>query len=62
MTFAIGCVLRARNETTHSDYVCSEAARGLQLAQMDRGMPIIFCVLTCETVASDRPRGIKGWE
>jgi 6,7-dimethyl-8-ribityllumazine synthase len=44
---AIGCVIRG--ETTHYDYVCSETARGLQLAQMDTGVPIIFCVLTCET-------------
>ena len=39
---AIGCVLRG--ETAHYDYVCSETARGLQLAQMDTGVPIIFCV------------------
>ena len=45
---AIGCVLRG--ETTHYDYVCSETARGLQLAQMDTGLPIIFCVLTCDTL------------
>ena len=44
---AIGCVIRG--ETSHYDYVCSETARGLQLAQMDTGLPIIFCVLTCET-------------
>jgi 6,7-dimethyl-8-ribityllumazine synthase len=44
---AIGCVIRG--ETSHYDYVCSETARGLQLAQMDAGVPIIFCVLTCET-------------
>jgi len=56
---AIGCVLRG--ETTHYDYVCSETARGLQLAQMDSGMPIIFCVLTCDTLeqAIDRA-GLKG--
>ena len=56
---AIGCVLRG--ETTHYDYVCSETARGLQLAQMDTGMPIIFCVLTCDTLeqAIDRA-GLKG--
>src|SRR5215469_17432187 len=30
---AIGCILRG--ETSHYDYVCSETARGLQLAQMD---------------------------
>jgi 6,7-dimethyl-8-ribityllumazine synthase len=56
---AIGCVLRG--ETSHYDYVCSETARGLQLAQMETGLPIIFCVLTCDTLeqAIDRA-GLKG--
>jgi 6,7-dimethyl-8-ribityllumazine synthase len=56
---AVGCILRG--ETTHYDYVCSETARGLQLAQMDSGLPIIFCVLTCDTLeqAIDRA-GLKG--
>src|ERR1700747_1714807 len=56
---AIRCVLRG--ETTHYDYVCSETARGLQLAQMDSGLPIMFCVLTCDTLeqAIDRA-GLKG--
>ncbi len=56
---AIGCVLRG--ETTHYDYVCLETARGLQLAQMDSGLPVIFCVLTCDTLeqAIDRA-GLKG--
>jgi 6,7-dimethyl-8-ribityllumazine synthase len=56
---AIGCVLRG--ETSHYDYVCSETARGLQLAQMDTGLPVIFCVLTCDTLeqAIDRA-GLKG--
>jgi len=56
---AIGCVLRG--ETSHYDYVCAETARGLQLAQMDTGLPIIFCVLTCDTLeqAIDRA-GLKG--
>ncbi|HET9402392.1 MAG TPA: 6,7-dimethyl-8-ribityllumazine synthase, partial [Candidatus Acidoferrales bacterium] len=44
---AIGCVLRG--ETDHYNYVCSEVARGVQLAQLDTGVPIIFCVLTCES-------------
>lgn len=62
---AIGCVLRG--ETSHYDYVCSETARGLQLAQMDTGLPIIFCVLTCDTLeqAIDRAglkAGNKGFE
>jgi 6,7-dimethyl-8-ribityllumazine synthase len=43
----IGCVLRG--ETSHYDYVCSETARGIQLAQLDTGVPIGFCVLTCDT-------------
>jgi 6,7-dimethyl-8-ribityllumazine synthase len=56
---AIGCILRG--ETAHYDYVCSETARGLQLAQMDSGVPIMFCVLTCDTLeqAIDRA-GLKG--
>jgi 6,7-dimethyl-8-ribityllumazine synthase len=56
---AVGCILRG--ETTHYDYVCSETSRGLQLAQMDTGVPIIFCVLTCDTLeqAIDRA-GLKG--
>jgi 6,7-dimethyl-8-ribityllumazine synthase len=56
---AIGCVLRG--ETAHFDYVASEVARGVQLAQLDTGIPIIFCVLTCDTLeqAIDRA-GLKG--
>ncbi len=56
---AIGCVIRGA--TTHYDYVCSETSRGLQLAQMDTGVPILFCVLTCDTLeqAIDRA-GLKG--
>jgi len=56
---AIGCVIRG--ETSHYEYVSSETARGLQLAQMDTGVPVIFCVLTCDTLeqAIDRA-GLKG--
>jgi 6,7-dimethyl-8-ribityllumazine synthase len=43
----IGCVIRG--ETSHYDYVCSETARGIQLAQLDTGVPVGFCVLTCDT-------------
>lgn len=62
---AIGCVLRG--ETAHYDYVCSETSRGLQLAQMDTGVPVMFCVLTCDTLeqAIDRAGlkdGNKGFE
>jgi len=56
---AIGCVIRG--ETAHYDYVCSETSRGLQLVQMDTGVPVIFCVLTVDTLeqAIDRA-GLKG--
>ena len=55
----IGCILRG--ETSHYDYVASETARGIQLAQLDSGVPMVFCVLTCDTLeqAIDRA-GLKG--
>jgi 6,7-dimethyl-8-ribityllumazine synthase len=55
----IGCVIRG--ETSHYEYICAEVARGIQLAQMDTGVPMIFCVLTCDTLeqAVDRA-GLKG--
>ena len=62
---AIGCILRG--ETAHFDYVASEVARGVQLAQLDTGVPVIFCVLTCDTLeqAIDRAglkSGNKGFD
>jgi 6,7-dimethyl-8-ribityllumazine synthase len=61
----IGCILRG--ETSHYDVVVSETARGVQLAQLDSGVPLIFCVLTCDTLeqAIDRAglkSGNKGYE
>jgi 6,7-dimethyl-8-ribityllumazine synthase len=61
----IGCVIRG--DTAHYEYVAGEAARGIQLAQMDTGVPMIFCVLTCENLeqAIDRAglkMGNKGFE
>ena len=55
---AIGCILRG--ETSHYEYIASEVARGVQLAQLDTGVPILFCVLTCDTLeqAIDRA-GLK---
>src|SRR5271169_443166 len=62
---AIGCILRG--ETAHFDYIASEVARDVQLAQLDTGIPIIFCVLTCDTLeqAIDRAglkSGNKGYD
>jgi 6,7-dimethyl-8-ribityllumazine synthase len=55
----IGCILRG--ETAHYEYVASETSRGIQLAQIDSGVPMMFCVLTCDTLeqAIDRA-GLKG--
>jgi 6,7-dimethyl-8-ribityllumazine synthase len=62
---AIGCILRG--ETSHFEYIASEVARGVQLAQMDTGVPIIFCVLTCDTLEQAIERaglksGNKGYD
>ena len=61
----IGCILKG--ETSHYDYVCSETARGIQLAQLDTGVPMAFCVLTCDTLEQAIARaglksGNKGYE
>jgi len=61
----IGCILRG--DTSHFDYIASETARGVQLAQLDTGVPLAFCVLTCDTLeqAIDRAglkSGNKGYE
>lgn len=43
----LGTVIRG--DTPHFDYVCAEAARGIQQAQLDTGVPVMFGVLTVET-------------
>jgi 6,7-dimethyl-8-ribityllumazine synthase len=43
----LGVVIRG--ETNHYDYVCAEAARGIQRVQLDTGLPCAFGVITCET-------------
>jgi 6,7-dimethyl-8-ribityllumazine synthase len=42
----LGAVIRG--ETTHYDYVCTEAARGIQDVQLRTGVPCAFGVLTVE--------------
>jgi 6,7-dimethyl-8-ribityllumazine synthase len=44
----LGAVIRG--ETSHYDYVCAEAARGIQQVSLDTGVPCAFGVLTCETI------------
>jgi 6,7-dimethyl-8-ribityllumazine synthase len=45
---ALGCVIRGA--TTHYDYVCNEAAKGISQASAQSGIPVIFGVLTTETI------------
>ena len=44
----LGAVIRG--ETTHYDYVCGEAARGIQDVQLSTGIPCGFGVLTVENL------------
>ena len=55
----LGAVIRG--ETDHYDYVCAEAARGIQDVQLRTGVPCGFGVLTVDTMqqALDRSGGAK---
>jgi 6,7-dimethyl-8-ribityllumazine synthase len=44
----LGAVIRG--ETDHYDYVCAEAARGIQDVQLRTGVPCAFGLLTVETM------------
>ena len=44
----LGAVIRG--ETDHYDYVCAEAARGIQDVQLRTGVPCAFGVLTVSTM------------
>ena len=44
----LGAVIRG--ETDHYDFVCTEAARGIQDVQLRTGVPCAFGVLTVETM------------
>ena len=62
---ALGCLIRG--ETPHFDLIAAEAAKGLAQAAVSSGVPVIFGVLTCDTMeqAIDRAggkAGNKGWD
>ena len=61
----LGAVIRG--ETAHFDFVAGEAARGIQAAALETGVPILFGVLTTDTVEQALERsggahGNKGWD
>lgn len=56
----LGAVIRG--ETAHFDHVASAASRGVLDAAMQTGLPVIFGVLTTDTVQQARDRIGKGAE
>ncbi len=56
----LGTVIRG--ETPHFDYIAAEVARGIAQAGMETGVPVIFGVITTNTVeqAMDRAGGKAG--
>ena len=61
----LGAVIRG--ETPHFDYVAAEVSKGVAAVALESGKPVIFGVLTTDTVeqAIDRAgakAGNKGWE
>ena len=62
---AIGSVIRG--ETSHFDFVCAAAAQGIKDLNAQGPVPVIFCVLTDDTLAQAQDRsggrhGNKGTE
>ena len=56
-----------RGQTPHFDYVAGEAAKGIAQAAMETGIPVVFGIVTAETLeqAIDRAgvkAGNKGFE
>jgi 6,7-dimethyl-8-ribityllumazine synthase len=55
---ALGCVIRG--DTAHFEYVAGECARGLQNVSVETGIPVVFGVLTTETVEQALQRAAPG--
>ena len=54
----LGAVIRG--ETDHYDYVCAEAARGIQDVSLTTGVPCGFGVLTCDDYEQALARSGEG--
>jgi 6,7-dimethyl-8-ribityllumazine synthase len=54
----LGAVIRG--ETDHYDYVCDQAAQGIQHVQLETGVPCGFGVLTVDTMEQALDRVIGG--
>jgi 6,7-dimethyl-8-ribityllumazine synthase len=59
----LGAVIKG--QTPHFDYVCNEAAKGIAATSFNTGIPVIFGILTTDTMQQALERaGIKsnlGW-
>src|SRR5437870_2653029 len=61
----LGAIIRG--DTDHYDYVAGEAAKGVAQAALSTGVPVIFGILTCDTLEQAINRagakaGNKGFE
>jgi len=61
----LGAVIRG--STPHFDYVAAEVAKGVAHVQLETGVPVIFGVLTTETIEQAVERagtksGNRGWD
>jgi 6,7-dimethyl-8-ribityllumazine synthase len=62
---ALGVIIRGG--TPHFDYVASEVSKGVASASLDTGVPVIFGVITADTIEQAVERagtkaGNKGWD
>ncbi len=62
---ALGAIIRG--DTAHFDYVAGQVASGIARVALDSSLPVIFAVLTTETLEQAQNRagaksGNKGWD
>ncbi|TDX52752.1 6,7-dimethyl-8-ribityllumazine synthase [Orenia marismortui] len=61
----LGAVIRGA--TPHFDYVCAEASKGIAKVSLDSELPVMFGIITTDTIEQAIERagtkaGNKGWE
>ena len=61
----LGAVIRGA--TSHYDYVCAETSKGIAMASMNSGIPVLFGVVTTDTIEQAIERagtkaGNKGYD
>jgi len=61
----LGTVIRGA--TPHFEYIAAEVSKGIAMASMETGVPVVFGVLTCDTIEQAVERagtksGNKGWD